>query len=1373
MKFGQCLPRLLLIPLCLLMNVPPVTGASGQLPARSALRASDEAGLSLTLRFDAAGFKAMDQGLYLALDGCALESADADDPRASGAPMLPVWRGLVALPPGTRPSLSWRLLEAEAVGGRPLPFPTPRAQGQGDSRLYVEELIEDPAAFARAHPIRVRLGEVRRLRDLLTVEVIAEPVGWNPGEEGLRLATELALDLRFRPDAAARAAGALREAPRRAEKHWDRIYAGALLNGELARDWKRRVPSRSQVGRSARAEASLKLLCAEDGLYGVPGSDLIAYGIAAGTPLSEIALYRHRFGWDAQEQPVFEQIAEPRYFLDLGATPDQLDAEDVLVFMGWRLRHEPESVDAIEWYGRACARYVAVAPALALPMDSEEGWSEEGAWTPKDGFRRRFWVQGENAYHYSPPNWAYNVSPADDWDHNLYYWRMPLADVGYKLDLPMNTPGYQPGTSADLSMFFQGVSLTETDANREFGVTIENMGGGCVLPSFDLVTIDSVRYTPTIPADCLVDGENTLVVDRLDSTQWFTYLKSWELVYSSDYVARDDSLHFHADADTGPTEIRVGGLSTGHASWQLVRIADGQPTRVLLGTSNETGDPGDYTLGLRTSLSGDESWWLAGTGVLRRPELVEAADIGLIEDASPADVLVIAHDDFLSGMEPWVSRRSSQGYGIKLIPASAVWDAFFSGVRSAVGMRNAARFAYQQWGVETLVLAGDANKDARGIHDDITGWDPEPDFLPVHSIFESVAGVRELVALEEWVVRWEPTAWPALLMGRLPVGSVQELEILLDKIECAEERAAGGACGTEDGWRKRQLLVADDCWIWSNPAGPVYCRTSELRFEVEQTSMGALIDSTWSGDLEYVPFNLSVLTADYYESHPDAIPSDLETYLRPIVSPVFIDSLSKGYLLVAVQSHANRGQVAHEFILKTSGGGHDADLLTNVDKPFLWMLFGCHGNAFAAFNEGKSGAGDCIGEQLLFADANRGAVASYASDGYEFLDANLRWERDWLEIMLSDVDPSGALPILPEWILGELQLVAELRFGGFTAAYRTNLLGDPLTRLDAGAPRLRLFVNEEEMEPTDRLPVQNPGDTLRVEALVWDETYLANLELSGFGLDTPVTFASEPRFGTESAAPLDSLAPMDTLAVQQDGRGRAWHLSARIPYDFALDSLVVAGTDLAGRNARLALPAPKAVEFYFADGEQLRNGQWVRPRGQLEIRILVPSLDIPTESFSLFVDGAEVAATIVPDTENEEAIAYVIELPYSWESGEHQLTVRYESEDYGAIMLRVDASTRLLDGRIFPNPFRSFVSFRFELTNLVRSGTLSVYTLSGRRIHREDLGTLGEGLAQVIVWDGLDQTGSRIANGVYIVRIVLTDLQGEDVIWEDKIVRMR
>ncbi len=105
MKFGQCLPRLLLIPLCLLMNVPPVTGASGRLPARSALRASDEAGLSLTLRFDAAGFKAMDQGLYLALDGCALESADADDPRASGAPMLPVWRGLVALPPGTRPSL--------------------------------------------------------------------------------------------------------------------------------------------------------------------------------------------------------------------------------------------------------------------------------------------------------------------------------------------------------------------------------------------------------------------------------------------------------------------------------------------------------------------------------------------------------------------------------------------------------------------------------------------------------------------------------------------------------------------------------------------------------------------------------------------------------------------------------------------------------------------------------------------------------------------------------------------------------------------------------------------------------------------------------------------------------------------------------------------------------------------------------------------------------------------------------------------------------------------------------------------------------------------------------------------------------------------
>jgi hypothetical protein len=1349
--------------LALLLCLPLAAASADKLPAASTLERSDGTGLSLRLHFDDSEFRATDEGRYLQLDACALESA-GEGSRASGAPMLPVWRGLVALPPGHVARLSWRLVEAEPVDGRPLPFPTPRAQQLGEETIYDELLIEDPAAYAERLPISAQLGEVRGLRDLRTVEIIVSPVAWD-SREGLSLARELVIDLRFTPETGARAAAALMEAPRKAEKHWDRIYAGALLNAAEAGEWKRRTPARFMAERGPRATAALKLLTADDGLYALLGDSLAAHGVALGTSLADIALYRHRFGWDGLEQPLFEQIAEPRYFIDENGD-GLLDAGDRMVFLGRRLRHETESVDPIEWFGRASARYVAVAPELALPMADEAGWSEAGSFPVRDSFRRRLWVQGESSFHYSPPNWYYNGLSSETWDDNLYYWPQPLAHLGYKLHLPMSSPAYRAGSEATLRLLFQGAS--RTGSSRQFGVSIENSGIGCTLPEIMVSAHYTEEYEEAVPADCLVDGENTLVVDRLDDNQWRAYLKWWELEYESDYRALDDSLHFHADGATGPAELRIGGLSSDVADWQLLRDLDGTPRRVTLEAANEAGVPGDRELRLRRDLEGGESWWLADTATLRSPVIEAPADIALLEDGSPADLLVISHELFSDGIQRLIDYREAQGYTVKHLESRQIWDAFHAGARGAWGLRHAARFALQQWGVEALLLVGDANKDARGIHDDVTGWDPMPDFLPLHSIHEFV-GVDEVVALDEWIVKREWNDWPGMLMGRLPVGSVDELEIVLDKIECLEDTDPDSPCGEGDGWRKRFFLAADDCWIWNDPGDPCVCGANEWEFEEGQTELIELLDSSWVGDIEGVPFNLSVLTDDWFLENNPVYPSELETLLRPIVSPVFLDSLSQGYLMAVVQSHANRGQVAHELILKTAGGGHDQDYLTNVNRPFFWMLFGCHGNEFAAYNEGKSNVGDCLGEHLLFADDNRGAVASYASDGFEFLFPNLRWERDWWEIMTTKVDPDGELVTHPEWRAGELQLVVELRFGDYDASYRTHLLGDPLLRLDAGPPRLRLFVNEAEVAEGDRIPVQSVGDTLHVSALIWDETYLADIKLRDPVLGE---FAHEltPAFSAEAAFPLDSLAPMDTTAFQLDGRSRAWRLTAKVPYDFAMDALILEGRDLAGRTGTFTMEAPKQVDFVTAGGDTLSWGQWVSPSGELDILVTVPSVEILPEAFSLLVDGLPSG---VDATATAESNIYRFELPYAWSSGEHRLTVQFEGQDYGGIRLLVDDATRLLAGLIFPNPFRNVTTFHFELTSDVSRGTLSIYTLGGRRIYRRELGALAAGEQPPLVWEGMDQTGDKIANGVYIARLALTDQGGEQVIWEDKVVRMR
>ena len=70
----------------------------------------------------------------------------------------------------------------------------------------------------------------------------------------------------------------------------------------------------------------------------------------------------------------------------------------------------------------------------------------------------------------------------------------------------------------------------------------------------------------------------------------------------------------------------------------------------------------------------------------------------------------------------------------------------------------------------------------------------------------------------------------------------------------------------------------------------------------------------------------------------------------------------------------------------------------------------------------------------------------------------------------------------------------------------------------------------------------------------------------------------------------------------------------------------------------------------------------------------------------------------------------------------------------------------------YPNPFSRFTEFTYELT-VPAEVEIKIFTLSGRLI-RSLKGTGSAGFNSGIVWDGRDQDGDRIANGVYIYKIV-------------------
>ncbi|MDP6418218.1 MAG: C25 family cysteine peptidase [Candidatus Krumholzibacteria bacterium] len=1339
--------RFLLLTLPLLLLFSPSVSAE-----TLEILSSTEESLSLRLYWDSVQFRDSDEGREVQLESCRLSGE-------SGGPMLPIWSGMIALPPGFRARLTWNASELLPLDGEPLPYPTPRRVDLPDGgELFSEELQRDETLFAIPRAMEVSLGETRWMRDQRVQRLEVRPLRWDP-ETGLTLARRIEVEIRFERES--QSPDIPRESPRREDKLWPELYQSSLLNHEFSETWARRVPA--SFGRSQRSwsPALLKLYCNDSGLQGLRGEDLLAAGVSLGTPLSEIAIFRRQFTWDEQGLPQWEETPTPRFFQDRNGDGN-LDSDDLCVFVGRRLSDQEDGVDSIEWFSREGCYFLSLDPSLALEMNSSSSWQEGGSWTSPDFFERHQANSGESEFFYTPPQYYYIDGPEDRWIDNLYFFNSQTDDT-LLLDIP--SPGYRSGSEAELQLQFQGYN--RQDSYRFFSMELLNESGGFMtLPDMQISgNIDSL-YSEILPANALSDGSSQLGIGRIGQGAFFTLVKNWDLSYESDYEVLEDSLFFTSGGVTGNTELRVSGLSRDSSHWILVKTSGEQPLRLELEAINQEGSTGNYSLVFRDVLESQGSWWLCDEESLFPVRMEEASDLSYLDNASSCDVLVISHRDFYETMENrWKPWREAQGYDVTLLLAEQVYDAFHSGSRSDLAIRRAAKYAMQEWGAEALLLVGDSSKDAREKNEFSS-----PDFIPAHSYHEQVASINEVVALDEWVVKFQFNALPSMIMGRIPADSQEDLDSFLDKLECYE---TGQGCEGDNSWKSRILLAADDAYSCSDLGCSPTFHYDEQYFRIGQEEAAERVadcvvnDPIWGnpGDLSSLPFYLDSLSHPWYESHPGADLLTVHSDLSPRLRDAFIDTLSHGYLIVSVQSHANRYLLGHESYLNTVDFAHSGDegYLENYGRPFVWAVLGCHGNQFSVINE--ESRKDCMGEKMLFLDGMRGSVASYASDGFEFLYPNVALGNDWMEIMCWREDPEGEVDLFPEWRLGILLLTAELRYDSFYSVYRYNLLGDPLTLLDPAPPRIRLFLDGEEMANGESIRIDNLADTLQVSAWLSDETRFSDLRLR------------DPSIGD---LPFQLTALVDSLAAEEGSGARAWALEALILPEMiandslALDTLILEAISPHGAIGSFRLPSAKSVFYLGEEGDTLQSGQWVRSSGELEVAIAVPAPSYDPAEFSLFIDG--LASEAVFSVSEDDDLVFEARQGYQWSPGFHSLMVKREGKVFGSsasIRLQVDDQPRLLDTLIFPNPFTDVVLFRYELSGGASSGQLTIYSLSGRRVRRIEIQDLGEGVEHWLEWNGLDEEGDRVSNGVYLARMVFEGEDGKKQVWQDKVVRMR
>jgi len=115
-------------------------------------------------------------------------------------------------------------------------------------------------------------------------------------------------------------------------------------------------------------------------------------------------------------------------------------------------------------------------------------------------------------------------------------------------------------------------------------------------------------------------------------------------------------------------------------------------------------------------------------------------------------------------------------------------------------------------------------------------------------------------------------------------------------------------------------------------------------------------------------------------------------------------------------------------------------------------------------------------------------------------------------------------------------------------------------------------------------------------------------------------------------------------------------------------------------------------------------------------------------------------------------------------AGSHSMTVTLKDAAGNSATETVDFTVsdelKLLDYGNYPNPFKTRTTFIYELTRRVNTLKIKIYTTSGRLIRVLDSNNvfdsgldLNEGGYHEVTWDGLDEDGNFVANGIYFYKI--------------------
>jgi hypothetical protein len=1336
-------------------------------PAVQILSASPN---GLTLEFSARGWRL--DAIPAAGQDFALISFEGatviDEP---GLPQIPYHTAVIGMPVGA--SVRYQIIEADYEILEPFKLvPHPTLKNVDDEVLW--DIEPNAQVYASAEPFPAQLVSVDPpafFRDQQIVRLQVAGARFLPNQQQIWKYNRIALQIEFvggRPRV--QSAGGI------ASEAEERLYRGALLNYQQARDWRQSRPRSSKINQTSSVfefGTLYKFNVQQEGIYKIDGAFLESQNIN----LSSIAPAKIRlFNNGGRELPT--SLAQPRpqglvenAIVVVDGGDGRFDRSDHILFYG---------VGVEGWeYNAASQRFShyihhhAAANVYWLSFDGQE-----------DGLRMAQAASGQPSASIQETYQGLAfleeelVNPVRS-GLNFLGRQFAINEIDQRRTFTLDLPN-AVASPAELQIRFVALNA----GIHRFAISLNNISLGSrqfsgIAPLIQpYLILKSADFTVPVE-NALVAGANSLQLSYSHltsggqpSTSGQAFLDWFELFYTAQLRAVDNELAFTVSPQDAPQTYRIANFSGGVELYDVTNFARVQKIvnfelaggSVTFTDSQPTGLPKRF-LALTP----------AKYKTIQNLERTEVAD--LRNPLLAAEFIIITHEDFYSEAQRLESLRENGSpenrMQTEVVRVSDIFANFSGGLMDPTAIRDFIKHAYDNWNIRPayVLLLGDGDFDPKNITSrSDKNWIPtfQTNDLSNSDRIEEL-GTR---TSDSWFTYVSGNdAVMDLAIGRLTVQTLSEARSAVDKIIAYETQPQFG------GWRNTITMVGDDELV--NNGRPGFGDYVHIL----QTETIAEVDLPDYFDLEKI----------YLSEFPKVIGASVGGVRKPAAKEALIQQINKGTLIVNYIGHGNPTIWAHEAVFEQA----DNPRIQNPGRLAFFVAATCD---WALFDnpERQSQA-----EELLLAE-NRGAIGVLTAARLVFSSSNFAFNRFFYRGLF---DAGAVNP------LGDAFLYTRLRTSNVSNDEKFHLFGDPTLRL--GAPKYQAVITAMNPDSILALSTVEVSGEVQRDGQLWSD-FNGKALINTFDSKKFVQHNTEVGVVQEYFLPGNAIyrgavsvdngrftakfiVPKDISYGGNRARVSAYVWNDQVDGGGFRDNILVSST-----SSNLVDREGPHMRVYFAGRENFVSGDIINDNATLVVELAdsVSGINItgeighgltltidPDEETCLsqlnrflgissieltdlfqFDEGSHLSGRVefplqFPETVNIAGREVECTPPGSSER-RHKLVIKAwdnaNNSSTTTVEVVVVASEELVlrDVLNYPNPFQQSTTFTF-ISNHDAEVTIKIYTVAGQLIQ-----TIANQFARsgfnMIEWDGRDAAGDLPANGIYLYKLMARSLADSD-----------